>query len=237
MPRAVPSNGNAPSRALVLFDIDGTLIRRAGPHHRQALVEAVRRTTGIETTTDGVPVAGMLDRDIMATMLLNAGASKSLIRRSMPEIVRHAQLIYARSCPDLERKVCPGVRLLLLRLMRNDVPAGLVTGNLSRIAWKKMEHAGLRHYFRFGAFAELAKDRAGLVNLAVRRARREGWIGGDSQISLIGDHPNDVLAAKANGVRSIAVATGVVPAKELAEHSPDILLQDLRALKLDMLLA
>src|SRR5882724_11301062 len=50
--------------ALVLFDIDGTLVRRAGAHHREALVEAVRRTVGLETTTDGVPVSGMLDRDI-----------------------------------------------------------------------------------------------------------------------------------------------------------------------------
>ena len=58
--------------ALVLFDIDGTLIRRAGPHHRQALVDAVRQTTGVETTTDGVPVAGMLDRDILKTLMLRA---------------------------------------------------------------------------------------------------------------------------------------------------------------------
>ena len=53
-------------QALILFDIDGTLLRKAGPHHRQALIEAVRRTTGIETSLDGIPVAGMLDRDILA---------------------------------------------------------------------------------------------------------------------------------------------------------------------------
>ena len=74
--------------ALALFDIDGTLLRRAGPHHRQALVDAVRRVTGMETTTDGVPVAGMLDRDILTQMLAKAGASGASIRRSMPEIVR-----------------------------------------------------------------------------------------------------------------------------------------------------
>ena len=51
--------------ALVLFDIDGTLVRRAGPHHRQALVDAVRDITGIETTTEGIPVQGMLDPDIL----------------------------------------------------------------------------------------------------------------------------------------------------------------------------
>jgi len=56
-------------RGLVLFDIDGTLLRRAGPHHRQALIEAVRRATGVETTIEGVPVSGMLDRDIVTQML------------------------------------------------------------------------------------------------------------------------------------------------------------------------
>ena len=220
----------------MLFDIDGTLIRKAGPHHRQALVDAVRRTVGVETTTDGVPVAGMLDREILAVMMSRAGMRPTAIRRAMPEIVRHAQLIYSRSCPDLRKKVCPGVRRLLYGLNRRGVVIGLVTGNLTRIAWKKMEHAGLKPYFRFGAFAELAKDRAGLVRLAIRHARREGWIGRESRISHIGDHPNDVNAARANNVRSIAVATGLATMEELAAHSPDFALPDLRALKLEMLL-
>ena len=55
-----------PAPALALFDIDGTLLRRAGPHHREALVEAVRRVTGFDTTTDGIPLYGMLDPDIGA---------------------------------------------------------------------------------------------------------------------------------------------------------------------------
>src|SRR3974390_1941513 len=177
--------------ALGLFDVDVTLIRKAGPHHRQALVDAVRRVTGFESTTENVPVQGMLDRDILAIMLANAGANRALIRRAMPELIRHAQSIYARYCPNLQRKVCPGVRMLLLRLMRRSIPAGLVTGNLPSIAWKKMEHAGRRHYCRFGAFAEQARDRTGLVRMAVRHARREGWIDRYSRVSLIGDHPKD----------------------------------------------
>jgi phosphoglycolate phosphatase-like HAD superfamily hydrolase len=223
--------------ALVLFDIDGTLIRKAGPHHRQALVEAVRRVTGLETTTDNVPVQGMLDRDILSIMLANAGAKPALIRQSMPDLIRHAQSIYVRCCPNLQRKVCPGVRGLLLRLHRRGIPAGLVTGNLSRIGWKKMEHAGLLRYFRLGAFAEHARDRAGLVRMAIREARRQKLIDRHSRISLVGDHPNDVLAAKANGVQSIAVATGLSPAEELARYEPDILVSDLRALQLETLVA
>jgi len=223
-------------RALVLFDIDGTLLRRAGPHHRQALIDSVRRVTGHETTTDGVPVQGMLDRDILACMLVKVGVGPSNIRRNMPAMVALAQRLYARSCPDLRRRVCPGARMLLYKLSRRGIPAGLVTGNLSRIGWTKMERAGLKRYLRFGAFAELAADRAGLVRIAVRHARRQGWIDRSSRISLIGDHPNDIRAARANGVRSIAVATGLVSAKELAGHAPDILVPDLRELSLEMLL-
>lgn len=224
------------TNALVLFDIDGTLIRRAGPHHRQALVDAIRRTTGMETTTEDLPVAGMLDHDILRTMMLRAGMKPGQIRRVLPEIMRRAQFLYARSCPDLQKRVCPGVRQLLRRLERRGAAVGLVTGNLTRIAWKKMEQARLKPYFRFGAFAEHAKDRAGLVRLAVREARRKHWINGSSRVSLIGDHPNDVLAARANKISAIAVATGIVSMEELAAHSPDILLADLRSLRLEMLL-
>jgi phosphoglycolate phosphatase-like HAD superfamily hydrolase len=229
----MPQNG---SRALVLFDIDGTLLRRAGPDHRQALVAAVKKTTGIETTTEGIAVQGMLDRDILAAMLRNAGASDALIRRGMPRMVAHAQWTYARRCPDLRRRVCPGVKMLLYKLARRGIPAGLVTGNLTRIGWKKMERAGLRQYLRFGAFAELARDRPGLVRIALEHARQQGWIDRASPVALVGDHPNDIRAARAHGVRAIAVATGLVGAEELAAHSPDVLVQDMRALSIDMML-
>ena len=222
--------------ALVLFDIDGTLIRRAGPQHRQALEAAVKRVTGLDSSTEGIPMQGMLDRDILRLMLANAGCSAAMIRRLMPELVRVAQSIYVRGRgPKLHRKVCPGVRMLLWKLHRRGIPTGLVTGNLTDIAWNKMERAGLDHYFRFGAFAESANDRAGLVKLAVREARRKRWIDRGSPVSLIGDHPNDIQAAKSNGVRSIAVATGVVGAAELATHEPDLLVEDMRALTVDYL--
>jgi phosphoglycolate phosphatase-like HAD superfamily hydrolase len=225
-----------PTNALVLFDIDGTLLRRAGPHHRLALIAAIRRVTGLETTTDGVPVAGMLDPGIIEAMIRQAGGSRALVRESLPEVIRTAERIHVRTCPDISRRVCPGVRRLLARIQRTGTAAGLVTGNLTRIGWNKMRRAGLREFFRFGEFGETASTRAGLVRNAIRRARREGWIGKGAKISLIGDHINDILAARANSVQSIAVGTGILDLETLAAHSPDILVPDMRSIQLDMLL-
>jgi phosphoglycolate phosphatase-like HAD superfamily hydrolase len=224
------------NRFMVLFDIDGTLLRRAGAHHRDALIEAVRRHTGLETTTDGIALHGMLDTEILRRMLRNAGAPEAMIRRSLPAIIASAQAIYVRRCPDLRRNVCPGVRRFLERLRRQGVPLGLVTGNLTRIGWKKVERAGLRKYFRFGAFGEMQPDRARLVRLAVRTARARGWIRHNRQVWLIGDSPADVRAARTAGVRVVAVLTGVCSRKELAAELPDILVDDLRTLRPEQLL-
>jgi phosphoglycolate phosphatase-like HAD superfamily hydrolase len=121
-------------------------------------------------------------------------------------------------------------------LRRAGIATGLVTGNLSRIAWKKMEQAGLRNYFAFGAFAEMADTRAELVMAAKCEALRKRWIDSATRITLIGDHPNDVLAAKLNSIQSIAVATGVIGVERLAASGPDVLLPDLRSLRVGMLL-
>ena len=230
-----------PAPAVVLFDIDGTLLRRSGPHHRQALVDAIGEVAGLETTTDNVPVQGMLDRKIMEMMLANAGVDTASARLMMPQLTAAAQRIYLRRCPDsLRHRVCPGVRGVLERLRRRGVPLGLVTGNLSHIGWKKISLAGLRRYFEFGAFAEQAEDRAGLVRIALRHAAQQNWTtpGGRraTPVWLIGDHENDVLAAKANRIGSIAVATGLSSADQLRRCAPDFVFPNLGSLNVEMLL-
>jgi phosphoglycolate phosphatase-like HAD superfamily hydrolase len=224
-------------RALVLFDIDGTLVRRAGPHHRAALVEGIRKVTGLETATEGIPVQGMLDPDILTIMMRSAGAKRASIREALPAIVRAAERYYLRVCPVLKGSQCPGVPPLLERLARHEILLGLVTGNLTRIGWHKLERAGLREFFRFGAFGETAATRAGLARAAIRKARQRGWIERGAAVSLVGDSPSDIEAARRNGIRSIAVRTGVTPEQELAALEPDILLRDLRELRLRMVMA
>lgn len=222
--------------ALVLFDIDGTLVRRAGPHHREALVEGVRRVTGLVTSTDEIPVQGMLDPDILTIMMRRAGATRAAIRAAMPEVIRAAERHYRRVCPPLDRRHCPGAAATLARLEKRGLLLGLVTGNLTRIGWRKLERAGLKQFFRFGAFGETARTRAALVRSAIGEARRNNWIARGAPVSLVGDAPADVIAARRNRIRSIAVRTGITPPEELEAECPGVLLENLRALRLDMVL-
>jgi phosphoglycolate phosphatase len=212
--------------SVVLFDIDGTLLRNAGPHHKNALIAGIREVTGLTTTLDGISTAGMLDRDLIRNMLLSAGHSERQIRDGMRRMVTACQSAY-RECGvlNLRDRVCPGVVESLQDLRARGVVLGVVSGNLREIGWLKLEFAGLREYFSVGAFAEDGTTRSRLALIASRRARKSHSSG--EKVSLIGDHANDILAAKANAFQAVAVATGVMPFEELAMHAPDILVRDL----------
>ncbi len=214
--------------AIVLFDIDGTLLRGVGPCHKEALIEGIRQVTGITTSFDGVATAGTLDRDLIASLLATGGYSDDRIRAALPEIAEACEAVYLRNCAsDLRPFVCPGVRRFLEQLRTHDAALGLVTGNLNAIGWKKMELAGLRNYFSVGAFSQDGHTRTELAGIAAERARAHCQWARQCPVTLIGDHANDILAAKANGFRSVAVATGVSAKEELQRFLPDIVARTL----------
>ncbi len=230
-------NGTISSQALVLFDIDGTLISRSGPQHKQALEHALAKVFRVQASLDGIPTHGMLDTDLVTAMARREGVPIKEIRDAMPSMISIAERRYSRECPGtLTSRVCPGVRMLLRRLERRGIPLLLVTGNFPGIGWKKLELAGLSDYFLDGAFAGMSPTRAGLAKLALRKARQQGWAQTQTPATLIGDSPNDIHAAHANGIRSIAVSTGINSGDELRLHSPHVLVEKLSQLRLDVLL-
>ncbi len=205
--------------------------------HKDALVEGIQKVTGRSTKLEGLATAGALDRDLIAAMLRAAGESERRIRSVLTEVMRECEQSYVAKCAaDLSPFLCRDVHQTLEELKSRGAVLGLVTGNLSAIGWRKVELAGLRPYFSVGAFAEDGRTRARLAQVAAQRARRTGLVDHSSRISLIGDHANDVAAAKANGFQSIAVASGVLSREELAEAQPDILVEHFGELDLSKLL-
>lgn len=237
--RKASDSCNAPAEApaIVLFDIDGTLIRKSGPQHRQALEHAVWAVLRVRATLDGVPTHGMLDTDLLLALARQGGVPAREAREAMPAMIRSAESRYARRGPGpLTERICPGVRTLLRRLEKQNIPLLLVTGNFPAIGWKKLELAGLKGYFLDGAFAGMSGTRAGLARLALRSAKRQGWVREGASAALVGDSPNDIQAAHANGIRSIAVTTGINTKEELAAHQPHVLVKSLAQLRMEALL-
>jgi phosphoglycolate phosphatase-like HAD superfamily hydrolase len=221
-----------PARSLVLFDIDGTLLRGAGRHHKDALLEGIRRVTGHSATFDGIDTSGQLDRDLI-TLLLREHRIETLLE----QIAAECQRAYLANClADLSPFICKGAREVLAELTTRGAVLGLVTGNLSEIGWRKMELAGLRSFFLLGAFSEDGITRAELARVAAARAREKKLVADDCRVALIGDHQNDILAARANGFLAVAIASGLTPIEQLRECEPDILLESLSELDTGRLL-
>jgi phosphoglycolate phosphatase-like HAD superfamily hydrolase len=110
---------------------------------------------------------------------------------------------------------------------------GLVTGNIERIAWRKLARAELAAPFCCGAFGDEAERRDELPPLAHVRAEAEfGWHFAPHEVFVVGDTPSDIGCGQASGFRTIGVATGPEHTfEELRACGPDYLIEDLSGLE------
>lgn len=219
---------------LFLFDIDGTLVRRLPPSHRNALCAACQQVYGVVIApTDLGGTAGMTDRAILRRVLLAAGLEDAAIAAGLPAFLESAADAYDRLVEDdLRAYRTPHVEEALRWLAGHGASLGLVTGNIERIAWRKLSAAGLASYFRCGAFGGEADARDALPPLALARAQEAfGRAFTPNQVFVVGDTPADIACGAASGLRTIGVATGPEHSLDhLRACHPDYLLADLRGL-------
>jgi phosphoglycolate phosphatase-like HAD superfamily hydrolase len=221
-------------RALLLFDIDGTLLQKSAGAHKDAIHEALRSVYGVaDPSAHRVDAAGKTDLEIAREILVAAGVPGAEIGRRADEFrVAAAEEYGARAPKDLSDRVAPGMAELLHYLAeRADVLLSLVTGNLEPIARLKLQRAGLGDYFsrNQGAFGSDDEDRAALPAIARERAGSANWPHPRERTWVIGDTPRDIACARADDVRCLAIATGPYSAQDLAEA--DAVAADARALR------
>jgi phosphoglycolate phosphatase-like HAD superfamily hydrolase len=206
---------------LLLFDIDGTLLLKAHPEHRDALHAALHDVYGIaDPAGRHVEAAGRTDLEIARHIALLSGVSADRFDRRLEDFCDACVEHYAQLVPDdLSHTVAPGMGDLLAELSdRDGFRLSLVTGNLEPIARIKLERAGIGHYFerRQGGFGSDDEDRAELPPIARRRAGDDDEPYPSTHTVVIGDTPRDIACARADGCRVVAVATGPFAAAELA---------------------
>lgn len=202
-----------------LFDIDGTLLRSRDRVHMESVAIGVRRATGFEVTLAGIVVHGSTDTAILREACHQAGIPSEILEPRVEAILEAMRESVAERRNELDLVRMPGVEEALGHLARQGALLGLATGNLEMIGWIKVEHAGLREWFRFGGFSDRFPDRAELIGAATAKARE--LAGKDASVCVVGDTPRDIQAARANSLPVIAVATGRYNFDELLEHRPE----------------
>ena len=202
---------------VLFWDIDGTLLTtaKAGVF---AWEDAVRELTGREFELVQMRIAGLTDYQIARRTFETLGidTDEAFLHRFVD---RYGELLPS-SLPRKKGRVLPNVREILEHLApRQDVRSYLLTGNTRAGARAKLTHYDLIEFFRDGAFAEDAGDRASIARRALEIARRDGTCADDG-VFVIGDTPHDIDCASAINARTIAVATGGYSIDELEAHQP-----------------
>jgi phosphoglycolate phosphatase len=219
-------------RRLLLWDIDGTLIRGGGVGS-EAMMQAAATVAGRPIDGSSVVMHGKTDPQIFAEIFRAAEIAEDEILDLLPPAMAEAERLFALAEADLRERgeVIEGVRDVLTRIdAQPGVRQTLLTGNLVGNAAVKMVAFDLTQFFdvEVGAYGTDHADRNELVPIALGRVERlRGERYDRAEVWVIGDTPNDYACARAGGVHCLLVATGQIPIADLRALDADAVLKDL----------
>jgi len=215
--------------ALILFDIDGTLLL-SGRAGMRAMTRAFQQTFAISDAFAGESFGGRTDSYLVSKALTQAGLPDSEENHHRFRNAYLPLLAEEIQQPGQGHKgLMPGARELLEALEAYDhLHLALLTGNYREAAEIKLQHFEIWDFFEWGAFSDDHHDRNELVPIAESRAETYD-IPGDAinRVIVIGDTPHDIECARVAGAKSVAVATGGYTMEQLKEAGANEVLPDL----------
>lgn len=217
---------------LVLWDIDGTLLRGGGVG-RDVFDEAVTAVLGRHPGDHRVRMGGKTDPQIALEILAFAALEEADAAARLPAVLEALERALEVGAERLraEGHVLPGVPEVLQALDADpSATSTVLTGNTQANAAVKLAAFELTQWvdLEIGAFGSDDPDRTALVPVALDRARRlRGLDVGPDDVWVVGDTPRDLACARAGGVRCALVATGHAPLDELQGTDADAVFEDL----------
>jgi len=212
---------------LVLFDIDGTIMDFP-QEHKDAFAEAFRKVYGIDTDINIINPMGMTEQQIIIEVLRKKGVDDRIIKSKILEAMHAMTKYFEREMRSGGVKVLAGAEELIKELDKNKVLVGVVTGNLEKIARRKLKEAGLSDYIKLGGFGSDHISRSELVKLAIKKAEKNFGFEHGKNVYSIGDAPSDMKAGIEGGAfRCIGITTGVHSEGQLREAGADFIFKNL----------
>ena len=221
---------------LVLFDIDGTLVRGSGTtigHWQQRVRKTVGDAFGVDVpfTPRAKEYNGWPDMQVLWDVARRVGVSEKEFEHKVPWMREtfYGHLKHSLAHGVSYVSIATGVQFLKLLIAQAVHDIGLITGNVEPNAFLKLENAGITHPFVFGLYGDVPGDRNELAGRVFGKAKAHfGRIFEPSEIVVIGDTIHDVRAGKSIGAVTIAVTTGHTDGRDsLAKENPDILVDSL----------
>ncbi len=218
------------NRFLLLFDIDGTLLRLYPSVAAPIFARAIRQVLNIDINLHpSLSFAGRTDYGILREILDHNKFSDSLLKEKINDIYDIIYQDFQNLLSDATITILPGVRQLL-DLLNNDnrFTLALLTGNFEKNAQLKIGYFNLQHYFKFGVYGDFIANRNELPLQALKLANSSMYNYNflPEQCLVIGDTASDIESAKQAKMHSLAVATGLSGKNELATYSPDLLFEN-----------
>lgn len=214
---------------LILWDIDGTLIRTDGLGRRATCLalEQVYGTAGAVMTHH---FGGKPDLRTLRELLLPEGITEQTIFDLLPQYMEAVSSIMSAIAPDHNVRALPnGVELVRGLHQSASVVQGIVTGNVQTIAPVKLGVAGYdMAWFSVGAYGNESENRADLPIKAIERAsvlHQSDFA--PHEVLIVGDTVMDVHAARANHLPVCIVRTGYETEEAIVASQPDFILDDL----------
>jgi phosphoglycolate phosphatase len=206
---------------VLLFDLDGTLT-----DPKPGIVESIRFALdqlAIACPGDAV-LAGFIGPPLRETFALLLGTAEA-------DAIEEAMALYRQRFAETglyENQVYDGVPMMLDHAGMSAAAMYVATSKPAMYADRIVKHFGLAGHFRKVYGPELDGRYDNKAELLAHLLKEE-QIARNVAV-MIGDRAADVLAAKANGLRSVGVLWGYGSKQELVDSGADILCRTPREL-------
>lgn len=221
--------------ALVLWDIDGTLISesRFPRLHYQTAMETILKRGPIEPPEW---TNGGTDYDILLKMLIREGFSLEEAELLVPPVLWEVEdLTTDHGYIQDDRHVLAGVWEAIYNLKETGCIQSLLTGNSPKRAKAKLEAFSLHAELDLacGGYGDCVSELWRLIDQARDRTQLIYGLK-DLKVFVVGSTIHNIAASAKVGASSVAVATGESWLLDLEAFGPDLLLENL--MQLDELL-